>query len=128
MILGIGVDMVEIPRVQEAISRESFCKRVYTERELAMARQRGRQEVAFLAGNFASKEALSKAFGTGIAGFELSEVEVLRQENGRPYILLHGRAKAMFEKLGGRRIHISISNTEEHAISYVIMDDDERLE
>lgn len=114
-------------RIAAAIQRESFCKKVYTEQEREMARRRGKQEVSFLAGNFASKEAVSKAFGTGIRGFTLNEVEILRDEKGKPYVNLYGNAKQMFEERFGKQIHISISNTEEHAISYVVISDDEMM-
>ncbi len=124
MILGIGVDMVEIERLNELVAMEHFCKRVYTEREREMAKQRGKQYTSFLAGNFASKEAVSKAFGTGIRGFELNEVEVLRDEKGKPYVNLYKNAKRILEEMHGKRIHISISNTDEHAVSYVVITDD----
>ena len=106
MIYGIGNDIIEIERVMKACSKESFLKRVYTDSERREALTHRRR----LAGDFAVKEAVSKALGTGFAGFAPSEIEVLRDEYGKPYVKLYDRAAALAEEAGISRIHVSISD------------------
>lgn len=92
MILGIGVDSIEISRVVKAMEKEYFVHRIFTEKERAEmehAKRRG-------ASDFAGKEAVVKAFGTGFAGIDACEVEILRRESGRPlcYTLWCGEKKS----------------------------------
>ena len=89
MILGIGVDSIEISRVVKAMEKEHFVHRIFTEKERAEmehAKRRG-------ASDFAGKEAVVKAFGTGFAGIDACEVEILRRESGAPYVTLYGSEK-----------------------------------
>lgn len=116
MITGIGTDLVEIARVQKAIGRSAFLEKVYTERERELIAVRPVRA----AGNFAAKEAVAKALGCGFAGIAPREIEVLREESGMPYVVLHGRAKEKAEKAGVTRIQISISDTAEYAQCYAV--------
>lgn len=116
MITGIGTDLVEIARVQKAIGRSSFLKKVYTEQEQELIKKRSVRA----AGNFAAKEAVAKAFGCGFSGISPIEIEVLRKESGLPYVVLHGRAKKKAEELGIDNIFISITDTEEYAQCYAV--------
>ena len=116
MIIGIGTDIVEIRRVEEACKRESFFWLCYTEQEQSLCGN----SPAVLAGNFAIKEAVSKVFGTGFSGISLPEIEVLRDERGKPYVNLYGAAKQRAEELGITRIHVSISDTKEMAVGMAI--------
>ena len=88
MIYGIGVDMTEISRVSKACSRESFLKKVFSPREIELYREKPEK----LAAGFAAKEAFSKALGTGVRGFSMSEVELLRDDLGKPYYEFSGKA------------------------------------
>ena len=74
------------------------------------------------AGNFAVKESVAKAFGTGFRTISPIDIEVLRDGSGKPYVVLHGTAKDLQEEKRIRQIHVSISNTKEYAIGYVIME------
>lgn len=114
--MGIGTDIVEISRIEKSLKNESFLNKVYSERERALIEKKG---VKSAAANFAAKEAFSKALGTGIRGFSLSEVEVLREENGKPYIVLSGRAKT---QAAGRKIEVSLSHTESLALAFVVIE------
>lgn len=116
MIIGIGTDLIEIKRIEKACSKEAFLMRYFTlkERELIGI------NYAKAAGNFAVKEAVSKAMGTGFRGMSLDEVEVLRDELGKPFVNLYGRAAQKGETLGISRWHVSISNTDTLAAAYVI--------
>ena len=116
MVLGIGIDIIEIERVEKACKRDAFLERCYTEAEI----QQVRHNPASLAGNFAVKEAVAKVFGTGFRGFGLDSIEVLRDELGKPYVNLYKGAKEKADELGIVRIHVSISNTKETAVAVAV--------
>ncbi len=115
-----GVDLVEIKRIEALITRkEHFVRRFFTEKECALFEEKnGRAET--IAANFAGKEAIAKAFGTGVRGFDLNELEILRDSLGKPYVTLYGRARKRAEEDGLKAIEISLSHTAEHAIAFVI--------
>lgn len=119
MIVGIGTDIVEIDRVGEAYARAGFAERVFTgkERELIGTR------MARAAGNFAVKEAVVKAFGTGFGAVQPCQIEVLREPSGRPYVILHGQAQQQAEQLGIGRLHVSISDEKAYATAYVVAEE-----
>ena len=75
-----------------------------------------------LAGDFACKEAVAKCFGTGFRGFRPIDIEVLRDELGKPYVVLHGAARTLYEQLGGHSIQVSISDTKELVIAFAILE------
>ena len=118
MIIGIGTDLNEIERVKKACAKEAFLLRSFTLNERKCIA--GRFERA--AGNFAVKEAVSKAMGTGFRGMSLNEIEVLRDSLGKPYVNLYGRAAERAETMGIRRWHISITNTKTLAAANVIVE------
>lgn len=118
MIIGIGTDLIEIERVKNACRKEHFKKRCFTKGELEVFDDSSQK----LAGNYAVKEAVAKAFGTGFRGFELRDIEVLRDELGKPYVVLYNEALKKSEELGAKRIHVSISNVKEYATAYVILE------
>lgn len=116
MIVGIGTDLVENSRVEKACLRQAFVSKCFTlqEQELIL------NNPGKASGNFAVKEAVSKAFGTGFRKISLKDIEVLRNEQGKPYVNLYGNAKTMAEQLEIDTIHVSISNTKEYTVAYVI--------
>ena len=116
MLAGIGCDLVEIRRVRRACEKEAFLSRVYTEEE----RRQADGKISMLAGNFAVKEAVAKVFGTGFRTVMPIDVEVLRDDLGKPFVVLHGGAKALAEEKKIRRIEVSISNTEEHVMAFAV--------
>ncbi|WHH61748.1 holo-ACP synthase [Petroclostridium sp. X23] len=120
MIVGIGIDIVEIDRISRAIMKNSaFVQRFFTENEQDYFKERNnRYEV--IAGNFAAKEAFSKALGTGIRNFTLKDVEVLRDPVGKPYINLFNNAFAVMQELEISKIHVSISHCRQYAAANVI--------
>lgn len=115
MIIGIGVDMIEIARVIRACERGHFLERIFSEREIDQMDTKKRRA----ASDFAGKEAVVKALGTGFTGIDADEIEILRTENGAPYVELHGKAAEKAEKLGVRIWHISITNTKELVTAFV---------
>lgn len=116
--LSVGVDLVEINRIEKSLKNPRFCKRVLGENEYLQLMMRG-FPVQSVAASFCAKEAFSKAMGTGVRGFELNEVELLREENGRPYLKLSGSAERMAKE---RRLEfaVSVSHTKEYAQAVVV--------
>ena len=125
MIVGSGVDIVEVERVASAIERfgERFLRRVYTAGEIKYCRSKRNASERFAA-RFAAKEAAFKAIGTGLRmGVAWKEVEVRREPGGRPTISFSGAAAVHAGKLGMKRASLSISHTAEVAIANVILED-----
>ena len=117
--LHSGIDIIEIDRIQNVLIKhpERFLRKIFTEYEVNYCRGRATQ----LAARFASKEAAMKALGTGIRGVGWREVEVQRLRSGKPYIILHGRAKKRAELMGIKKIELSISHSKNLATAMVIM-------
>ena len=126
MIIGIGVDIIEIERVRQAIqNNKNFLSKLFTEREIDYFISRNMNSEV-IAGNFAAKEAVSKALGTGIRGFSFKDIEILRNELGKPEVILHSGAKLIGNKLIGNnnslRVHLSISHNNSSAIAYSVLE------
>jgi holo-[acyl-carrier protein] synthase len=124
MIVGTGVDIAEVKRIQAAVNRfgERFLKRVFTPAELryCMAKPNAAER---LAARFAAKEAGMKAIGTGLRlGVTWQDVEVLRMPGQRPMLEFHGKAAEFAARLGCKRTHLSLSHTKEQAIAHVILE------
>jgi holo-[acyl-carrier protein] synthase len=114
----IGVDIVEIERVESAVSRggERFLGRVYTETELRTCQDR----FPALASRFAAKEAVMKVLGPGGSGIAWREIEILTGDDGRPSVRLHGRALDKATRLNLKEISISLSDSREYAVAVAI--------
>jgi holo-[acyl-carrier protein] synthase len=115
MQITVGVDSVEVSRIQKAMSRESFL-RVFTEEERAAFAKKPHPEQS-AAGHFAAKEAFAKAMGTGFRGFRPEEVSIVYTPAGAPQYHLLGRAAAL---CGSRKLSLSITHTETTATAFVI--------
>ena len=114
---AIGVDIIEIDRIDRAVSRwhDSFLKRIYTQAELECHRS-----ISSLAARFAAKEAVMKALGTGARGVNWRDIEILTNGSGAPQVRLHGRALARSKELGVAQFSISMSHSREYAVAFVI--------
>lgn len=114
----IGVDIVEIARIEEAMKQwgERFSRRVYTESELRLCDNRP----SSLAIRFAGKEAVMKALGTGARGVGWREIEILSEPSGKPFVQLHGKAHKRASHLGMEGIAISLSDSREYAIAFAV--------
>ena len=122
-ILGIGIDLVKIDRIEKLLERhgERFLRRVFDPVEVAYARKRKRPAI-HLASRFAAKEAVSKAFGTGFSGeFWFAEIAVHNNDAGKPEIILSGKARQKADQLGVRSIHLSLSHDTGYAIAQVVL-------
>ena len=122
MILGIGSDIIHIPRVARAILNERFLQRVYTVRERAYAKSRGRGETASLAARFAGKEAVLKAFGTGVRDGSLQDVEILPDVLGAPKVHLGGYFAVRAAEMGVTNVWITLSHERDYALAYCILE------
>lgn len=124
MILGTGIDIIEVERIRLSYERfgERFLNRILKPAEIAYCLGH-RQPAPFLAARFAAKEAISKAFGTGIGqhlGWQ--DLEVARKESGEPYVILHGQALHLLDERKARIVHLSLSHTEQHATAMAILE------
>jgi len=116
-IFGVGMDQILVSRVEEACRKDSFLRKYYSERECGLIRERGSRAAT----NFAGKEAVAKAFGTGFTeGIVPREIEILRRENGAPYVELAGNALGWAESHQISKIHISLTDTEEYASAFAV--------
>lgn len=121
MILGTGIDIIEIGRIKSAIMRKTFVQRVFTTREQEYCESRGLQKAASYAARFAGKEAIMKGFGTGLAGGSLQDIEILLNEKGCPYVELSGEFEALGKEMGVTQIHISLTHAREYAAAQAIL-------
>ncbi len=121
MILGTGIDIIEIGRIKSAIMRKTFVQRVFTTREQEYCESRGLQKAASYAARFAGKEAIMKGFGTGLAGGSLQDIEILLNEKGCPYVELSGEFAALGKEMGVTQIHISLTHAREYAAAQAIL-------
>jgi len=125
MIVGLGVDIAEVDRIEAAIRRhgEAFLKRIFTLAEIAYC-ERHRNKAERYAGRFAAKEATMKALGTGWRkGVRWVDIEVARSSSGKPSVVLHGVAMQVAEQLGVRNISLSITHSGATAFAQVIFED-----
>ena len=124
MIVGSGIDLVEIERIQQSMDRygSRFLNRVYTGAEQAYCLRKRKAAESFAA-RFAAKEAGAKALGTGIRnGVSWLEIEVVREAGGRPTIQYHGRAAQVAACLGVSRAALSITHTADLAMASVVLE------
>ena len=122
-IYGIGIDLVETARIASALERlgDSFLKRCFTESEIAYCQRHANASLPFAA-RWAAKEAIAKAFGTGIGPkISLVELEIARTPSGQPTVVLHGNALQHAQTIGVREIKISLTHTEHYAAAYAMV-------
>lgn len=116
-ILGLGIDLVEVERIERAIARhEEFVSRIFSARERERCEDCARPARRYAA-CFAAKEAASKALGSGVSGFSWREIEMLCDESGRPYLILSGKAHELAVRQGVQRMQVSISHTRDMAVA-----------
>lgn len=124
MILGIGVDIIEVSRIAASHEKfgERFLRKILLPNEVAYCLSH-RVPGPFLAARFAAKEAVSKAFGTGIgAQVGWQDIEVVRKASGEPYVVLHGNGGKLLMERGGKHILLSLSHTQSHAVAMAVLE------
>ena len=122
MILGIGIDIVHISRMQDWRDKKELLERFFHPEELAEARKRGPTVMQSLAARFAAKEAYGKALGTGMHDLRLRDIRVENDRYGKPDIVLYGSAKKLFEKIGGKSLFVSLTHERDNAIAVVVLE------
>ena len=121
MIVGIGNDIIEIERIEKAISKEGFKNKIYTQRELENIEKRGNRTETY-AGIFSAKEAISKAIGTGVREFSVTDLEILNDDLGKPYVVVSEKLdKILKTKKEDYQIEISISHSRKYATAMAII-------
>ena len=121
MIAGLGIDIVEIARIEKALEKPRFGLRIFTEGERARIDRRGAKTAA---GLFAAKEAVAKALGSGFDGFGPADVEILWDEAGRPRCQLLGDALTRFRAVGGGTVFLSITHDAGVAAAVAVIESD----
>ncbi|EOR25224.1 4'-phosphopantetheinyl transferase [Clostridium sartagoforme AAU1] len=121
MIIGIGTDIIEIDRIKRAVDRTNgFIEKIFTDKEITLFKSKN-MRLEVIAGNFAAKEAISKSLGTGIRGFSLKEIEVLRDDLGKPIVFLSDNIEKLIGK--GYKLNLSISHNNTSAIAFAILEE-----
>ena len=121
MIVGIGNDIIEIERIEKAISKKGFKNKIYTQKELENIEKRGNRLETY-AGIFSAKEAISKAIGTGVREFSLTDLEILNDDLGKPYVVVSERLdKIIKSKKENYQIEISISHSKKYATAMAVI-------
>lgn len=122
MIYGIGTDITEVRRFEKWVLDEKLSKRYFNEKELPVSGTIKAQR-EHLAVRFAAKEAFSKALGTGIFGFELKDLYIQKDSEGKPFFVFENTAREILEKRVGKCcVHVSLSHEKEYATAFVIIE------
>jgi holo-[acyl-carrier protein] synthase len=124
MILGIGIDIIEVDRIAKSYERfgDRFLNRILHPSEVQYCLSH-KVPGPFLAVRFAAKEAISKAFGTGIgAQLGWQDMEICRKESGEPFVVLHGGGEKLLKQRGARMVLVSLSHTQAHAAAVAILE------
>jgi holo-[acyl-carrier protein] synthase len=123
LVFGIGTDIIEVRRIEEALRRTGRLKqKIFSPREIDYCESRGKSAEHFAA-RFAAKEAFLKAMGTGWrGGHRFDEIEVINNERGKPEAFVHGKVKAFCEENGLGGLHVSLSHVKELAIAVVVLE------
>ncbi len=122
MIIGVGIDLLEIEKISKDIHSDVYLHKVFTEREIADCQGSVNSAERF-AGRYAAKEAFMKAIGNGIRqGVWFTQIEVFNHESGQPYVRVNGEAESQLNKLGVVHIHISITHTKSTAAAVIILE------
>ena len=124
MILGTGIDIIEVARIRASLEKfgERFGQRILLPDERAYCLSH-KQPAPFVAARFAAKEAVSKAFGTGIgAQLGWQDMEICKKESGEPFVILYGKGKKLFEARHVKGLHVSLSHTQTYAAATAILE------
>lgn len=123
MIVGTGVDIVEIERIAKAAKNERFYNKIFSDAEMALF-EACQYRMETVAGRFAVKEAVMKALGCGLGDVPMKDIETLRAPSGQPLLKLVGAAKQKADALGVKQIHISISHSQRYAVAQAVAEGD----
>ena len=120
-ILGIGVDIVEIDRIKDAIDKnDKFLDRLFTDKEIEYFKSKN-LKIETIAGNFSAKEAISKSIGTGVRNFKFRDIEVVRDSLGKPIVKTYNNLEKICIDYNVLEIKVSISHSEKYAVANAIV-------
>ncbi|UTC61259.1 holo-ACP synthase [Treponema sp. OMZ 787] len=122
MILGLGIDIVEVSRLEKWLSDKKLLERFFCKEEIEYVLSKENGAALSLAVRFAAKEAFGKALGTGLTGIELKDIAVSNDKAGMPYLKLSGTALEALNKKGGASCHLSLSHEKTTAAAVVIIE------
>lgn len=124
MIFGVGTDLVEIKRIHEMKSYESFAIKILSEEELFVFNELSKpKKVNYLSKQFAGKEAFAKAFGTGIRkDLNFKAIKILRDNLGKPFFEFDSSLQMVIDDFGITRSHVSLSDESGYALAFVILE------
>ena len=119
-ILDIGRDIIEVERIKNSLSkRGGFLKKIFTDKEIEMFQSKGNNPKT-IAGNFAAKEAISKSLGLGVRGYNFKDIEILRDNLGKPIVTTYNNLKEICIQYSVLEIKVSISHTDNYAVANAI--------
>lgn len=122
MIVGLGIDLMEIAKMNQSLLSDAFVRKVFTEAEITECRSMVNAVERF-AGKFAAKEAFIKAIGKGIRqGIWFRQIEVLNEDSGAPYIQVKAELEKTLHEIGVTKIHVSVTHTKTNAAAVVILE------
>jgi len=124
MTLGVGIDIIEVARIASSYEKfgERFVNRILLPGEIAYCLSY-KKPAPFLAARFAAKEAISKAFGTGIgAQLGWQDMEIRRKKSGEPFVVLHGKGEKLFKSRKAKRLLVSLSHTQNYAAATAVLE------
>ncbi len=124
MNLGVGIDIIEVARIAASYEKfgERFVNRILLPDEIAYCLS-NKNPAPFLAARFAAKEAISKAFGTGIgAQLGWQDMEIRRKKSGEPFVVLHGKGMVLFALRGAKQLLVSLSHTQNYAAATAVLE------
>lgn len=122
MILGLGIDIVEVSRLEKWLKDNKLLQRFFSEEEIEYVLSKENGAARSLAVRFAAKEAFGKALGTGLAGIKLKDIVVVNDRTGRPFLKVSGTALETLKKKGGAALHLSLSHEKTTAAAVVIIE------
>ncbi len=122
MILGLGIDIVNVDRIKHWLTVEGLPERFFCKEELDSARSNGTAAPLSLAARFAAKEAFGKALGTGLRGIRLKDIFVINSHNGKPELRLFGTALDSLKKINAKKVHLSLTHEKSIAAAVVIIE------
>ena len=116
----LGIDVVQISRIEALREKPAFLRRAFTAAELEYYKKGG-ERAGTLAGMYALKEAAAKALGTGFDGFKLKDIEISHTDAGAPLVLFHGKALELFQRTGAESAACSVSHEREYAVAICLL-------
>lgn len=124
MINGVGIDLVDVNRMKKLLAKwgDRFMGRFFSQHEIGYCQRKATPAIHFAA-RFAAKESFLKSLGMGLGmGVKLKDIEVINDHQGKPDLMLHGRAQRLISERGIRKVHLSLTHTSESAVAVVILE------